>query len=483
MVATDPPACPSTAVSTLRASTVTSWPMPSPGMTASLQGVRHGQEGIGAPLPPVRHAVTPSHQLDTSPSGGTVRVVPRSDDRARPGPYAEAVPREPGQNVFDRVVGWTRANSLLIDTLVALTLTGVSWLGTLADAWPIAPAFLVSAAMCLPLALRRRRPEVSGAIVACSGLAQVLLPGPVYGNVAVLASIYALAAYARPWASRGGLVLGLAGAVICAVRFFSTSGIVEVVLLSVFIAFMVLASWALGSLRRASRQNELALVERARLLEVERENESRLAATAERQRIAREMHDVVAHSLSVIIAQADGGRYAAGADPAVAVRVLETISGTGRQALTDMRNLLGVLRQGPGDERAPQPDARAIPDLVAQVRGSGLEVGEEVVGQPRELPAAIGLAAYRIVQESLTNVLKHAGPRARVRVQVRWDPDALRLAVDDDGRGAASMVQPGAGGQGLLGMTERARLHGGSVTSGPRTGGGFSVRATLPYSS
>ncbi len=391
---------------------------------------------------------------------------------------------EPRRNVFDRVVNWTRANSLLIDALTALVLAGIGWLSSLSAglAGGLASA-VVSAGMCLPLAVRRRHPEVSGGLVAFFGLSQLLLPSPAFGNVAVLAAVYALAAYAKPWASRGGLALGLAGALVCAVRFFSGTGIGAVVLLSAFIGFMVLASWSLGSLRRSQRQNEVALVERARLLENERDNESRLAATAERQRIAREMHDVVAHSLSVIIAQADGGRYAAQADPAIAPTVLETISGTGRQALADMRNLLGVLRQGPGDELAPQPDARMIPELVEQVRTSGLEVEAEVLGPPRELPPAIGLAAYRIVQESLTNVLKHAGPRARTRVVVRWDDDALRLDVEDDGRGAASMVQPSPGGQGLVGMSERARLHGGSVTSGPRTGGGFSVRARLPYSS
>ena len=392
--------------------------------------------------------------------------------------------QDTSRNVFDRVVNWTRANSLLIDALIALVMAGTSWLASLSVG--VAGGLLgavISAGMCLPLAVRRRYPEVSGGLVAFFGLSQLVLSGPAYGNLAVLASIYAMAAYAASWASRGGLALGLAGALVCAVRFFSGTGLGAVVLLSAFIGFMVLASWSLGSLRRSQRQNEVALVERARLLENERDNESRLAATAERQRIAREMHDVVAHSLSVIIAQADGGRYAADADPTIAAKVLETISGTGRQALADMRNLLGVLRQGPGDELAPQPDARMIPELVDQVRTSGLEVEAEVLGPPRELPPAIGLAAYRIVQESLTNVLKHAGPRARTRVVVRWDDDALRLDVEDDGHGAASMVQPSPGGQGLLGMSERARLHGGSVTSGPRTGGGFSVRARLPYSS
>ncbi|PRY17357.1 sensor histidine kinase [Kineococcus rhizosphaerae] len=385
------------------------------------------------------------------------------------------------RNVFDRVVSWTRANSVLIDASLALGLAALAWAGSLADDVG-APAAVVALGMTLPLAVRRRFPEVSGGLVAVFGLVQLLLPSPSYANVAVLVSVFSLAGYARPWASRAGLLLGLAGAVICSVRYFPVT-VGGVVLLSFLIGFSVLASWSLGSLRRAQRQNELALVERARLLENERENESRMAATTERQRIAREMHDVVAHSLSVIIAQADGGRYAATADPQVAVQVLETISGTGRQALTDMRNLLGVLRTGPGDDRAPQPDAAMIGDLVEQVRASGLPVSAEVTGERRDLPPAIGLAAYRIVQESLTNVLKHAGPRARTRVRVRWEDDGLRLEVDDDGRGAAAMVQPSPGGQGLVGMSERARLHGGTVLSGPRPGGGFSVRARLPYSS
>ena len=173
----------------------------------------------------------------------------------------------------------------------------------------------------------------------------------------------------------------------------------------------------------------------------------------------------------------------AAANPQAAAEVLATISGTGRQALSDMRNLLGVLRQGPGDERAPQPDASLIPQLVEQVRASGLDVSTTVVGDARDLPPAIGLAAYRIVQESLTNVLKHAGPAARAHVEVRWDADAIRLGVDDDGRGAGAMVADAPGGQGLVGMSERARLHGGAVQAEPRSGGGFSVRATLPYSS
>jgi signal transduction histidine kinase len=208
----------------------------------------------------------------------------------------------------------------------------------------------------------------------------------------------------------------------------------------------------------------------------------RLAATAERARIARELHDVVAHSLSVVIAQADGGRYAGKNDPEAATGALEAIAATGRQALTDMRSLLGVLRDGGGEEYAPQPDVGSIPALVEDVRASGLDVDLLVEGEPQPMPAGPQLAAYRIVQESLTNVLKHAGPASRAWVRLQWRPDALELSVLDDGRGAsAAMVDSDGGGQGLRGMWERASLHGGRLDAGPRTGGGFGVHAALPY--
>src|SRR5918995_644035 len=174
-------------------------------------------------------------------------------------------------------------------------------------------------------------------------------------------------------------------------------------------------------------QQMAALEERAQLLELERDQEMRLAATAERARIARELHDVVAHSLSVVIAQADGGRYAGRTDPAAATGALEQIAATGRQALTDMRSLLGV-------------------HLLVE-------------GQPQPMPVGPQLAAYRIVQESLTNVLKHAGPASRAWVRLQWRPDALELSVLDDGRGAsAAMVDSDGNGQGVRGMHERAVL-------------------------
>jgi signal transduction histidine kinase len=315
-------------------------------------------------------------------------------------------------------------------------------------------------------------------------LAQDLLPS----DAAALVMVYALAAYAPPWASRAGLVTGLVAAGLAALRY--NQGVYDLqrlLIMAASIGISVVAAWALGDLRRARLQQLSGLEERARLLEVEREQEVRLAASTERARIAREMHDVVAHSLSVVIAQADGGRYAGQAEPAAATQALEQISATGRQALTDMRSLLGVLREDGGQEFAPQPDVAAIDQLVTDVRASGLDVDLIVEGEPAPMPAGPQLAAYRIVQESLTNVLKHAGPACRAWVRLQWRPDALEIAVLDDGRGAAAAVAepdgpvPSEPGHGLLGMRERAELHGGRLTAAPRHGGGFGVQAVLPY--
>ncbi len=343
-------------------------------------------------------------------------------------------------------------------------------------------SFLVGVALVAPLAWRRRAPVPAAAAVTVAGLFE-LLAGTDFllANVSALFMVYALAAYAPRWAGQAGLVLGLAGAVLASLRWYAYDSGEALLLTAGAIAVSVVAAWSLGRLRR-SRLGELAgLAERARLLEIEREQEMRLAATAERARIAREMHDVVAHSLSVVIAQADGGRYAGRSDPEAATGALEAIAATGRQALTDMRALLGVLRDGSAEQYAPQPDVDAVPALVADVRDSGLDVDLLVEGEPRPMAAGPQLAAYRIVQESLTNVLKHAGPNSRAWVRLHWRADALELAVLDDGRGAAAgVVDDDGSGQGLRGMHERAQLHRGRLEAGPRAGGGWRVHAVLP---
>jgi len=339
---------------------------------------------------------------------------------------------------------------------------------------------IVGLGLIVPLAWRRSHPVTTAATIAVFGLLQLAVTQSLMiGDVAVLAALYSLAAYAPGWANRSGLALALIGGPAAALRFYPTSARYLTLMLG-FVATLVLSTWSLGMMRRLRLRDQDRLTERARLLELERDQEGRLAATAERARIAREMHDVVAHSLSVTISQADGGRYAAGNDPQAAIAALETISVTGRQALADMRALLGVLRQDEGHQLSPQPDTDTIPDLIEQVRSSGLDVSLQIAGRARKLPPGPALAAYRIVQESLTNVLKHAGPNRRAWVRINWRPDQLEISIVDDGRGAGA-VGGSTDGQGVLGMHERAVLHGGTLHAGPRPGGGFIVQALLPY--
>jgi signal transduction histidine kinase len=194
------------------------------------------------------------------------------------------------------------------------------------------------------------------------------------------------------------------------------------------------------------------------------------------------MHDVVAHGLSVIVVQADGARYSAAKDPGAAVEALDTIAASGRDALTEMRRLLGLLRAGDTGVR-PQPGLGDLALLVEEARAAGTRVDADLpVGDRPEVSDGVGLAAYRIVQEALTNVRKHAGPDARVRLRVSVD-DALVIEVRDDGRGFAAGDDgrgPGPAGLGLIGMGERAAAHGGTVEAGPAAGGGFVVSARLP---
>jgi signal transduction histidine kinase len=389
-----------------------------------------------------------------------------------------------GSSSFEQAAAWFRARPFVVDCALAGAVVVLTVLLPAASFWANpAGSLLVGLMLTVPLAWRRRAPVPAAAVVTAAGLIEVAtLDAFLVANVSALFMIYALAAYAPRWAGRGGLALGLFGAAIAALRYFSAGVSDTLIPTAGAIAVAVVAAWALGDLRRARVQRFAALEERAQLLEVERDQEMRLAATAERARIARELHDVVAHSLSVVIAQADGGRYAGKDDPEAAAGALEAIAATGRQALTDMRSLLGVLRDGGGEEYAPQPDVEAVRGLVEDVRTSGLDVDLLVEGEPRPMPAGPQLAAYRIVQESLTNVLKHAGPASRAWVRLQWRPDALELSVLDDGRGAsAAMVAPDGSGQGLRGMRERAVLHGGRLDAGPRPGGGVGGAAPPPH--
>ncbi|MDR2378504.1 MAG: sensor histidine kinase [Bifidobacteriaceae bacterium] len=203
--------------------------------------------------------------------------------------------------------------------------------------------------------------------------------------------------------------------------------------------------------------------------------------TEERTRLSREMHDIVGHSLSVMIAQADGGRYAAAANPDAAIRALEAIAQTGRDALTDMRGIVRVLRDGPADQTAqlePTAHVKDLEQLVDETRSTGLDVTLVRVGTPRNLPPGVGATLYRVAQEALTNALKHAGPKVAVTVTERWSGNYVAITVSDDGRGAAATGD--GSGHGLVGMRERAEMLGGSFQAGPGPAGGFTVAVSVP---
>jgi signal transduction histidine kinase len=216
-----------------------------------------------------------------------------------------------------------------------------------------------------------------------------------------------------------------------------------------------------------------------RLLYAERERDlaAREAVVEERARIARELHDAIAHNVSMMVLQAGAERRVLGADRSSTGEVLETIEHVGRGALTEMRRLVGMLRSDAPDPLAPQPGLAELELLVAQVRDAGLPVELHVEGERRELPVGIELSAYRIVQEALTNALKHAGD-ASATVTVRYGADSLELEIVDDG--AAGQPAAAGGGHGLVGMRERVALYGGRLDAGRRVSGGFGVRVLLP---
>jgi signal transduction histidine kinase len=244
-----------------------------------------------------------------------------------------------------------------------------------------------------------------------------------------------------------------------------------------FVGLLIACAWAAGVFvgRRSEHAREMA--ERAERLEREQQEAAVRAVAAERQRIARELHDVIAHSVSVMTVQTGAVRRLLLPEQEKERQALETVEATGREALTEMRRLVGLLReQGAMPEFSPQPGLGTMGDLLETVRSAGLPVELAVDGTPRELPPGIDLAAYRVVQEALTNALKHGGT-AHAWVSVHWHEDELELEVANDGRGDGDRS---GGGHGLAGMRERVSLYGGTVDSGPRDGGGFVVRARLP---
>lgn len=334
----------------------------------------------------------------------------------------------------------------------------------------------------LPLTFRRRYPVSVVALTFLALSSHELLGFPEAPILGPYFAIYSLGAY------RDRRVSSVAAAV--AIAAYLSAYVYEVIhygtpALGIVRNFLfVFALWALGASIRTVRLHAEELEGRAARLEREREENARRAIADERARIARELHDVVAHNVSVIVVQAGGARRVLESRPEQAAQALGSIERIGRQALAEMRRLLGVL-QRPDDEPSslkPQPGVAQLESLVAQVSQAGVPVELAVEGEPRVLPAGVDLSVYRIVQEALTNTLKHGGPSARARVIIRYREHDLEVEVVDDGRGiAARPEEPDViQGQGLVGMRERAALFGGELRAGPRTGGGYSVLARLP---
>ena len=368
----------------------------------------------------------------------------------------------------------------LFDLALAGGLFVLGGFGHLAAGQLAAAAF--TCVQALPLVWRRHHPlPVFAAVASASALQAVLIDTPVVGQFAFPVAVYSVARWAPRWQGGVALAVGLAGAVVSSVRWTFAFGTDEtlgaVMPYAVTIGAIVTTAWALGFAGQQRERYVAALVERAEQAERMAEREVQLAAQDERARIAREMHDVVAHGLSVIVVQADGAGYAAAKDPDVAVETLGRIGATGRESLGEMRRLLGLLRSGDSGVR-PQPGLADITHLVTDTRATGARIEAELPEPWPTVTDGVGLAAYRIVQEALTNVRKHAGPDAAVAVCVRIERGMVAIEVQDDGHGAAAASD--GGGLGLLGMRERATARGGTLEAGPAPGGGFSVSARIP---
>jgi signal transduction histidine kinase len=332
--------------------------------------------------------------------------------------------------------------------------------------------------LTLSLAWRRRAPlVVLGVAIATSVVANVVgvLDEATTPAIALVIAVYSVGAHTSGLRAAVG---GFGAAALIAVNVAEQFSLGDLLLIATILG----GAWLAGRAMRYRREREHVLELLTVDLEREREEKARAAVAEERVRIARELHDVVAHAISVIVLQARGGRRSLATDPGETREALDMIEATGSEALAEMRRLLGMLRKD--DEEialAPQPSLRSLDALAAQMREAGLPVDLSVEGEPTELPPGVDLSAYRIVQEALTNALKHAGP-ATARVVVRYRENDLELEIADTGAGASASASDGVG-HGLAGMRERVSLYGGKIETGPGDGGGFAVRARLPLDS
>lgn len=378
------------------------------------------------------------------------------------------------------VVRWRTASPYALDTaLAALVLFAVSLQWVFPDegddrlTWQ---GWLLGAATAVPLVWRRRAPCTAAWAVSVATPAQALYHAPppdvMYGGMVVL---YTLAALGKPWQRRMMLTGWMIGVVVTMQHQADREPFEYA-----FHLMGLVCAYALGMLARVQRAYTTELEDRARRLERERAADTARARAEERSRIARDMHDILAHAVSLMVVQAEAGPVVVRKDPERAEATFDTIAATGRDAMAQLRRILGVLKEERPDgevaRRLPQPNLAALPLLVGQVRDStGLRTELRTTGVPCPLSSDTEVAAYRVVQEALTNTVKHARA-SRAVVELDWAEDQVTLTVTDDGRGTPTPV----GGHGLIGIRERAAACGGSAETGSGPDGGFRVVVRLP---
>jgi signal transduction histidine kinase len=396
--------------------------------------------------------------------------------------------------LFPRIEPWLLDASLTIvlavTAVVALFIytdpSGIEYAD--ADALGVALVLLIT----VPLIVRRGHPVAVG-LVTAAGLAAFTAVDYAMPTAAVVAliTVYTAANYASLAAS-----LLVAGAQVAASTAYAVVSVdrhpdltMDLGANIIISCLLILGAWGIGRAVRSRRLYTAELEDRARRLERAHDVEVRAAIAEERSRIARELHDVVAHHVSVMTVQAAGARRSLRRDVDRTADALQAIEDIGRSALQEMRRVVGVLRTPDGDDRgaqpatlAPQPGLGDLDLLAEQMRDAGLPVDVRVDGEPGAVPVGVDLAAFRVIQEALTNTIKHAGPSAAT-VHVRYLPSEVHVEVSDDGHGVAAALEGRRPGHGLLGMRERVALYGGTLAAGPRRGGGYEVRAKIPYDS
>ncbi len=389
-------------------------------------------------------------------------------------------------NVIERIRGF---NPYVVDSLLALGFTGGAlWTVVIrvgGDDTYRSDSFLGVALLLLqtlPIAARTAAPlrALTVSMVAISLHIAVGYEGITFGTLAGLLILYSAASLTD---TRGAILAALmtfAGITI----FFATDRGDPGVTAALTTYMTYAAGWGIGIYSRSRREYTDVVEEHSRLLERERDVRAREAVAEERATIARELHDVVGHALNLVVIQAGGAQRVLESKPEAARESLASIETAARQALTDMERMLGILRAADESEDtlSPQPGLDQVENLAAQVSDAGLPVKVTVDGEQPALPSSIDLSAYRIIQEALTNSLKHAG-QAHAQVAIHYSPESLDLEITDDGHGGSQPAKGNGGGRGLIGMKERVALYGGELSVGPRPEGGFRVHARLPLAS